>query len=93
MAVILEKLKAVNNKFTSLNKNAGEIESVNEIYFEQISRVLNTNEMIERYISQRSPFNESLLSKSIPSSKSRVNLNSLQSQISNSSSSSVSHQS
>ena len=46
LAVILEKLKAVNNKFVSLNENAEDIESANEIYFEQNSRALNTNEII-----------------------------------------------
>ena len=47
LAVILEKLKAVNNKFISLNENAEDIESANEIFFEQNFRVLNTNEIIE----------------------------------------------
>ena len=47
LAVILEKLKAGNNKFIRLNKNAEDIESANEIYFEQNFRVLNTNEIIE----------------------------------------------
>ena len=39
LAVILEKFKAVYNKFISLNKNAEDIESANKIYFEQNSRV------------------------------------------------------
>ena len=47
LAVILEKLKAVNNKFIRLNENAEDIESANEIFFEQNFRVLNTNEIIE----------------------------------------------
>ena len=90
LAVTLEKLKAVNNKFISLNENAEDIESANEIYFEQSPRVLNTNEIIENYISRKRLFAESLSSKSIHSSKSRVNSNSSQSQSNTSSSSSLS---
>ena len=55
LAVILEKLKAVNSKFISLNENEEHIESANEIY----SRVLSTNEIIENYISHKIPFAES----------------------------------
>ena len=55
LAVILEKLKAVNSKFISLNENAEHIESANEIY----SRVLSTNEIIENYISHKIPLAES----------------------------------
>ena len=55
VAVILEKLKAVNSKFISLNENEEHIESANEIY----SRVLSTNEIIENYISHKIPFAES----------------------------------
>ena len=49
-----------------------------------------TNEIIEKCISRKRPFAESLSSKSIRSSKSRVNSNSSQSQSNTSSSSSVS---
>ena len=34
LTVILQKLKAVNNKFISLNKNKEDTESANKIYFE-----------------------------------------------------------
>ena len=34
LTVILQKLKAVNNKFIRLNKNKEDIESANKIYFE-----------------------------------------------------------
>ena len=73
LAVILEKLKAVNNKFVSWDENAEDIESANEIYFEENSRVLNTNEIIKNYILRKRPFTEVLSSKSIRSSKRRVN--------------------
>ena len=90
LAVILETLKAINNKFISLNENLEDIESANKIYFAQNYRVLNTNEIIENYISRKHLFTESLSSKSILSSKSRVNSNSSQSQSNTLSSSSVS---
>ena len=90
LTVIFDRLKAVDNKFISLNENAEDIESTNEIYFEQNSRVLNTNKIIENCISLKRPFAESLSSRSIRSSKSRVNSNSSQSQSNISSSSSVS---
>ena len=73
-----------------MNENAEDIESANEIYFRQNFRVLNTNEIIENYISRKRTFTESLSSKSIRSSKSRVNSNSSPSQSNTSSSSSVS---
>ena len=73
-----------------MKENAGEIESANEMYFEQNSRVLNTSKIIENYITRKRPFTKSLLSKSIRSFKSRINSNSLQSQYISSSSSSVS---
>ena len=63
LTVILEKLTTVNNKIISLNENGEDNESTNEIYFEQNSRFLNNNEIIENHISWKRP---SLSSKSIP---------------------------
>ena len=64
ISVILERLKAVIDKFKSERKCRRDW-ICKWIYFEQNSRVLNTNEIIENYISQKTPFTESLLSKSI----------------------------
>ena len=56
LAVILDKLKKVNNKFISLNENAEDYETANEIYFEQNSRVLNTNEIIGKCGPEITPY-------------------------------------
>ena len=79
ITVILENLKGLNDKFINLNENSEELESANETYFKQNPTVLNHNEIIENYISQKSPFRESLLSKSVRSCKCRVYFSSSQS--------------
>ena len=51
LTVIVEKLKGFNDQFTSLTENPGNIETENEIFFEQNSRILNVKEKIQNYIS------------------------------------------
>ena len=72
---MVSKRKSLTTKLRALKQN---------------SRVLNTNEIIEKYISGKRPFTEFLSSKSIRSSKSGVISNSSQSQSNISSPSSVS---
>ena len=75
-------------KLINLNKNAEEIESANKIYFEQNSRVLNTNKYIERFFHRKVHLHN--LCTFIHSSERRVNSSSSESKSNSSSSSSVS---
>ena len=49
-AVVLEKLKCVNDEYISSAINPEDIENASEIYFEQYSGVIATSAFIEQFV-------------------------------------------